>query len=68
MKNPMITVWSVVTDEGNEKHNHIEDGWAKSDKPLPKKKEFYNQQGWQKLEWTKQHGYLINGKVKVEEK
>lgn len=58
-----ITVWNLVTDKGVIKMNHIEDGWVDGDFPKPKKKEFVNQKGWEKLKWTKKYANLVNDVV-----
>ncbi|NUJ17452.1 hypothetical protein FKN04_12790 [Bacillus glycinifermentans] len=58
-----ITIWSVITEEGNLKHNHIEDGWNYGGHPEPISEKFSNQKAWKKLNWHKEHGYLVDGKV-----
>lgn len=58
-----ITVWSVITDKGEVKFNHIEDGWSFGDYPLPKDEQYTNQKSWAKMKWRKENGYLINNIV-----
>jgi len=53
-----ITKWSVITNDGKIKHNHIEDGWVKGDFPQPIKKEYTNQKAWEKLSWIRTVAYL----------
>lgn len=53
-----ITKWSVITDDGKIKFNHIEDGWIKGEYPQPIKQEYVNQKAWEKLNWIRTVGYL----------
>ena len=56
-----ITIWEIFDKETEDfVHNHIEDGWAETDKPVPK---FNSQKGWTKMEWRKEHAHLVDGKV-----
>ncbi|QPK89809.1 hypothetical protein IEN91_05055 [Bacillus velezensis] len=59
-----ITIWSAITDEGNIKFNHIDDGWSHGEYPDPISEKFDNQKAWAKMNWKKEFGYLVNGKVK----
>lgn len=54
-----ITVWSRFNKDKFE-HNHIEVDWKENNKPIPK---FKAQNCWNKYEWKKEFGWLINGKV-----
>jgi len=58
-----ITVWDTFDKEKDEfVFNHIEDGWANEDKPVPK---FTNQNGWLKQEWRKEYAHLVDGTVVI---
>lgn len=62
INNP-ITIWSTISEEGNVKHNHIQNGHVEGGFPLPLKPEFTNQRAWAKMEWKKEFGYLVNNVV-----
>ena len=58
-----ITVWDTFDKEKEEfVFNHIADGWANEDKPVPK---FASQNGWLKQEWRKEYAHLVDGKVEL---
>ncbi|MEC1645528.1 hypothetical protein P9D95_02295 [Bacillus halotolerans] len=55
----MITVWYKYYDGQNDpKLNHIEDGWSKSEYPLPINPLFANQEAWKKGDWERKYAYL----------
>lgn len=58
-----ITIWSILKENGDKIHNHIENDWVDGDFPLPFKKEFTNQLSWKNMKWKKRHAYLVDGKV-----
>lgn len=55
-----ITIWYMITDDGNKKLNHIENGWAVGDYPKPKSKDFVNQKAWKNMKWEGKYGYLTD--------
>jgi len=58
-----ITIWDTFNKEKDEfVFNHIADGWADDDKPVPK---FDSQNGWLKQEWRKSYAHLVEGKVTI---
>ena len=52
--NPKFSIWEM---------NHIENGHAQGDYPLPKSLEFTLQKGWRSGKWQKKHCFLQDGKV-----
>lgn len=53
-----ITIWSIITEDGKIKHNHIQDGWVFDINPQPKSNKFTNQKAWVKLNWIGKFAYL----------
>ena len=62
-KNPKITEWYKQNKDGDFIFNHIENGWADTDKPNVISNRFGNEQNdWKNYKWQKQHTYAF-GKV-----
>jgi hypothetical protein len=55
-----VTIWDRIVKI---EHNHIESGWVEGDKPQPLSPDFTKQENWDKSQWIKRHGYLVDGKV-----
>lgn len=65
MSKQQITIWESWNQKRGEwKHNHIEFGWMKTDKPNPKTNS-KEQKGWNGQKWKRELGWLINNVVKV---
>jgi hypothetical protein len=54
------TIWYRHDPIKGWRQNHLEDGHATTDKPMPK---FPSQQGWKNGRWERYYGWLSNGKV-----
>lgn len=59
-----ITVWKRL-NKGSDKfeHNHIEDGFASTDTPIPKN--IFQSNAWKDAIWKKCYAELIDGSVCV---
>lgn len=65
-----ITIWRRLVNKKNAKtgekwqvweHNHIEDGWVETEKPVPKTPE--QKISWDSAKWTREYGHLIDAVV-----
>lgn len=59
-----ITIWRKWEDQKKKfDYNHFDDEWVEGEFPLPKRQEYHNQKSWEKGEWKKNFGYLIEREV-----
>ena len=56
-----VTVWKKFNDTTLQwEHNHITDGWALFDAPIPM---FDTQKSWLNSLWRREYQYLVDGKI-----
>ena len=57
-----VTAWSARRhDRAPIEQNHIEDGWNRDNAPTPNSD--YQKRMWAGVEWFRQFGYLVDGRV-----